>query len=117
MNIWEILRARLEGDVAVAGNREGVRRAATVMAEAIERLDFARMGQALEGEWTARRRLAPVVSTPLLESAVAAARAAGAGGGEGRRAAGGGGVPVPPPPAGPPRPPPAPPPLGEGPPP
>jgi D-glycero-alpha-D-manno-heptose-7-phosphate kinase len=90
MNNWEILRARLEGDLAVAENLEGVRRAAVVMAEAIERLDFARMGQALEQEWAARRRLAPVVSTPLIESAITAAVSAGAWGGKACGAGGGG---------------------------
>jgi D-glycero-alpha-D-manno-heptose-7-phosphate kinase len=91
MNNWEILRARLEGDPAVAENLEGVRRAAVVMAAAVERLDFARMGQALESEWAARRRLAPVVSTPLIERVflspeerTAAVRRALAGLGQGR---------------------------------
>jgi D-glycero-alpha-D-manno-heptose-7-phosphate kinase len=90
MNNWEILRARLEGDPAVAKNLEGVRRAAAVMAEAVERLDFARMGQALESEWAARRRLAPVVSTPFIERAIAAAITAGAWGGKACGAGGGG---------------------------
>jgi D-glycero-alpha-D-manno-heptose-7-phosphate kinase len=90
MNNWEILRARLEGDPAVAENLEGVRRAAAVMAAAVEQLDFARMGKALEGEWAARRRLAPVVSTPLIERAIAAAVAAGAWGGKACGAGGGG---------------------------
>jgi D-glycero-alpha-D-manno-heptose-7-phosphate kinase len=90
MNNWEILRARLEGDQDVAENLEGVRRAAVAMAEAVERLDFARMGQALEREWAARRRLAPVVSTPLIERAIAAAVAAGAWGGKACGAGGGG---------------------------
>lgn len=90
MNNWEILRARLEGDPAVAENLEGVRRAAVVMAAAVERLDFARMGQALESEWAARRRLAPVVSTPLIERAIAAAVGAGAWGGKACGAGGGG---------------------------
>jgi D-glycero-alpha-D-manno-heptose-7-phosphate kinase len=90
MNNWEILRARLEGDLAVAENLEGVRRAAEAMAAAVERLDFARMGQVLGAEWAARRRLAPVVSTPTIESAIAAAAAAGAWGGKACGAGGGG---------------------------
>jgi D-glycero-alpha-D-manno-heptose-7-phosphate kinase len=60
------------------------------MAEAIERLDFARMGRALASEWAARRRLAPVVSTPLIERAIATAVGAGAWGGKACGAGGGG---------------------------
>jgi D-glycero-alpha-D-manno-heptose-7-phosphate kinase len=90
MNNWQILRARLEGDLAVAENLEGVRRAAEAMSEAIRRSDFPRMGKALAEEWQARRRLAPVVSTPLIERAIAAAVEAGAWGGKACGAGGGG---------------------------
>ncbi len=90
MNNWQILRARLEGDRAVAENLEGVRLAAEAMAEAVRRSDFPRMGEALGEEWQARRRLAPVVSTPLIERAIAAAVQAGAWGGKACGAGGGG---------------------------
>ena len=90
MNNWQILRARLEGDRAVAEGLEGVRRAAEAMSEAIQRADFPRMGEALGKEWQARRRLAPVVSTPLIDRAIAAAVHAGAWGGKACGAGGGG---------------------------
>ncbi len=90
MNNWQILRARLEGDRAIAQNLEGVRRAAQAMSEAIRRSDFAGMGKALGQEWEARRRLAPVVSTPLVERAIDAAIEAGAWGGKACGAGGGG---------------------------
>lgn len=90
MNNWEIFRARLEGDDAVAARLESVRRAAVRMAESIETMDFSAMGRALAEEWDARRDLAPVVSTPTIECAVAAARAAGAWGGKACGAGGGG---------------------------
>jgi D-glycero-alpha-D-manno-heptose-7-phosphate kinase len=90
MNNWEILRARLEGDRAVAESLEGVRRAAAAMAEAIRDTDFAAMGKALGQEWEARRRLAPVVSTPTIERAIAVAIAAGAWSGKACGAGGGG---------------------------
>src|SRR5262245_18935557 len=57
MNNWEIFRARLEGDRAVAERLEGVRVAARRMADAAARRDFAAMGEALRSEWDARRRL------------------------------------------------------------
>ena len=90
MNNWEIFRARLEGDAEVAARLEGVRVASVRMAEAAAARDFAAMGAALAAEWEARRRLAPVVSTPAIERAVAAARQAGAWGGKACGAGGGG---------------------------
>jgi D-glycero-alpha-D-manno-heptose-7-phosphate kinase len=48
------------------------------------------MGEALADAWEARRRLAPVVSTPLIERAIAAARKAGAWSGKACGAGGGG---------------------------
>jgi D-glycero-alpha-D-manno-heptose-7-phosphate kinase len=48
------------------------------------------MGRALSEEWAARRDLAPVVSSPSIERAIAAAREAGAWGGKACGAGGGG---------------------------
>ena len=90
MNNWEILRSRLEGDPRVAAEIEKVRLAAVAMADAAARSDFSAMGAALAREWDARRRLAPVVSTPLIERAIAAAREAGAWAGKACGAGGGG---------------------------
>lgn len=90
MNNWEILRARLEGDERVAREIEGVRRAAVSMADAAARHDFPAMGAALAAEWEARRRLAPVVSTVLIDRAIAEARGEGAWGGKACGAGGGG---------------------------
>jgi D-glycero-alpha-D-manno-heptose-7-phosphate kinase len=90
MNNWEIFRARLEGDHDVAARLEEVRLAAREMAEAVEALDFRAMGSALGREWAARRRLAPVVSSPSLEEAIDCAVTAGAWAGKACGAGGGG---------------------------
>ena len=93
MNNWEVFRSRLEGDLRVTEHLEGVRRAAAAMAAAVSNggaQDFAAMGTALAQEWEARRRLAPVVSTPAMEVAIAAAIAGGAWAGKGCGAGGGG---------------------------
>jgi D-glycero-alpha-D-manno-heptose-7-phosphate kinase len=90
MNNWEVFRARLEGDRAVAAALEEVRRAAVSMAEATSAGDFPAMGRALADEWDARRRLAPVVSTPSIEEGIAAGRRAGAWAGKACGAGGGG---------------------------
>jgi len=90
MNNWEVLRGRLEGDAAIAREIEAIRVAARAMADAAVREDFAAMGRALGQEWSARRRLAPVVSTPAIERAIDAAVAAGAWAGKACGAGGGG---------------------------
>lgn len=90
MNNWEVLRSRLEGDLRIAAELEGVRRAAEAMAEAAARGDFPAMGRALGEEWEARRRLAPVVSTPAIERAIETAVGAGAWAGKACGAGGGG---------------------------
>ena len=90
MNNWEIFRSRLEGDRAVTERLEEVRRAAARMAEAVAGRDFPAMGRALGEEWDARRRLAPVVSTPGIERAIASACDAGAWSGKACGAGGGG---------------------------
>ena len=90
MNNWEVYRARLEGDAAVAKHLEQVREAAAAMAAGLRELSFPAMGSALSQEWAARRLLAPVVSTPTIERAIAAAVGAGAWGGKACGAGGGG---------------------------
>ncbi len=90
MNNWEIFRARLEGDREVATRLDGVALAAREMAEAADTADFRAMGAALKREWEARRRLAPVVSSPGIEAAIAAALGAGAWGAKACGAGGGG---------------------------
>ncbi len=90
MNNWEVFRARLEGDRAVAAALEDVRRAAVSMAAATSAEDFPAMGRALADEWEARRRLAPVVSTPSIEAGIEAGRRAGAWAGKVCGAGGGG---------------------------
>ena len=90
MNNWEIFRARMEGDHVVAGHLDEVRDAAAEMSDAAEAEDFRAMGAALGREWAARRRLAPVVSSPGIEAAIAAAVAGGAWAGKACGAGGGG---------------------------
>ena len=90
MNNWEIFRSRLEGDLGVAARLDDVRAAAREMAEAAEVEDFRAMGAALKREWEARRRLAPVVSSPRIEEVVDRALDAGAWGAKACGAGGGG---------------------------
>jgi D-glycero-alpha-D-manno-heptose-7-phosphate kinase len=90
MNNWEVFRRRLEGDESVARSLDEIASAARGMAAAAERSEFPAMGRALRDEWAARRELAPVVSSPEIERAIATALAAGAWGGKACGAGGGG---------------------------
>jgi D-glycero-alpha-D-manno-heptose-7-phosphate kinase len=90
MNNWEIFRARMEGDHLVAARLDEVRDAALEMADAAAHEDFPSMGAALAREWDARRRLAPVVSSPAIEEAIESAVSAGAWAGKACGAGGGG---------------------------
>jgi D-glycero-alpha-D-manno-heptose-7-phosphate kinase len=90
MNNWEVFRRRLEGDAGVARSLDSIARAAREMAAAARRKDFPAMGRALKDEWQARRELAPVVSSPAIERAIARALEAGAWGGKACGAGGGG---------------------------
>ena len=90
MNNWEIYRARLEGDRDVARGLDDIAAVAREMEDAVTAGDFRAMGSALRREWEARRRLAPVVSSPAIERAIGAALEAGAWGGKACGAGGGG---------------------------
>ncbi|MFN2386385.1 MAG: hypothetical protein ABR576_08895 [Thermoanaerobaculia bacterium] len=90
MNNWEIFQARLDGNREVANRLEEVRIAAEAMERAVLAGDLEAMGRALGEEWAARRRLAPVVSSPGIERAIGAATDAGAWAGKACGAGGGG---------------------------
>ena len=90
MNNWEVFRRRLEGDAGVTRSLDSIAAAAREMAAATRKGDFPAMGRALKDEWLARRELAPVVSSPVIDRAVAAAIGAGAWGGKACGAGGGG---------------------------
>ena len=90
MNNWEVFRRRLEGDAGVTRSLDSIAAAAREMAAATRKSDFPAMGRALKDEWLARRELAPVVSSPVIDRAVTAALGAGAWGGKACGAGGGG---------------------------
>ncbi len=89
-NNWQVVRRRLEGEAAVTELFAGIAAAAGEIAPALEAGDLRRVGELMSREWSYRRRLAPGISTPLLESLIAAALAAGAWGGKACGAGGGG---------------------------
>lgn len=90
---WEVIRRRLDGqDRALIGLFDRLVEAAGAMAAALAAGDLPAAGRALGDEWSARRQLAPGVSTPTVERMLDAAVAAGAWGGKVCGAGGGGSV-------------------------
>lgn len=86
---WDVYRARVDGDAAVARALDRIVEAATACRHALLACDAHAVAHALEAEWAARRQLAPAVSAPEIDHLIAAglgagalaAKACGAGGG------------------------------------
>jgi D-glycero-alpha-D-manno-heptose-7-phosphate kinase len=77
-NNWEIMKRHLDGDRHVFDCFERIRDTAAAMRAALERGDWTEAGRHLADEWETRKRLAPGVTTPLVERLMARAQAAGA---------------------------------------
>jgi D-glycero-alpha-D-manno-heptose-7-phosphate kinase len=77
-NNWAITKAHIDGDPQVFECFERIRDTAARMRDALIAGDWQRVGTAIDEEWENRRRLAPGVSTPLIDDLIARARGAGA---------------------------------------
>ena len=77
-NNWEIMKRHIDGDAHVFDCFERIRDTAAAMRAALERGDWDQTAGALRDEWANRKRLAPGVSTPLIDDLIARAMAAGA---------------------------------------
>ena len=77
-NNWEITKKHLDGDRHVFECFERIRDTAAAMRERLASGDWDGVGAALAEEWDNRKRLAPGVSTPAIDSLIARALAAGA---------------------------------------
>ena len=77
-NNWEITKKHLDGDRHVFECFERIRDTAAAMRERLASGDWDGVGAALAEEWNNRKRLAPGVSTPAIDSLIARAMAAGA---------------------------------------
>lgn len=90
INNWDVMIRRLNRDPAVSAAFDGIRDAALGVREGLERADWAAVARHLAAEWTHRKRLAPGVTTPAIDSLLARAAAAGATAGKVCGAGGGG---------------------------
>ena len=77
-NNWEITKKHIDGDPHVFDCFERIRDTAAAMRAALVRGDWDATGRAIAEEWENRKRLAPGVTTPLIDELIARALAAGA---------------------------------------
>ncbi len=77
-NNWEITKRHLDGDRQVFDCLERIRDTAAALRVALERGDWDEVGRQIALEWGNRKRLAPGVSTPDIDSLSGRAVAAGA---------------------------------------
>ena len=89
-NNWEITKRHIDGDAHVFDCFERIRDTAAAMRDALVRADWDAVGRALFTEWENRKRLAPGVTTPLIDDLLQRAHAAGAVAGKACGAGGGG---------------------------
>lgn len=90
INNWDVFKKRIDGDGGVIEAFTAIGQAAHDMRRAFRHRDWPDVAAALDREWTARKRLAPGVTTPAIDAMLAQARAAGAWAGKVCGAGGGG---------------------------
>ena len=76
-NNWEIMKRHIDGDRHVFECFDRIVEAAVGVREALTRGDWADVAVQITMEWEARKRLAPGVTTPMIETLITGAFAAG----------------------------------------
>lgn len=77
-NNWEITKKHIDGDREIFDCFERIRDASSRMRAALVAGDWDEVGRQIAAEWATRKRLAPGVTTPDIESLIAGAMRAGA---------------------------------------
>jgi D-glycero-alpha-D-manno-heptose-7-phosphate kinase len=77
-NNWDITRRYLDGDRRLFDCFERIRDTAAAMRAALEKSDWDEVGRQVAAEWDNRKRLAPTVTTAVIDDLIARAGAAGA---------------------------------------
>jgi D-glycero-alpha-D-manno-heptose-7-phosphate kinase len=77
-NNWDITKRHIDGDHHVFDCFERIRDTSIAMREALARSDWDEIGRQIAREWDNRKRLAPGVTTPMIDDLVNRAIAAGA---------------------------------------
>ena len=87
-NNWEIMKKHIDGDPLVVECFDRIRDAAAAVRDALVRADWPEAGRAMTDDWETRKRLAPGVSTSVIDDLIERATRAGA---EGAKVCGAGG--------------------------
>jgi D-glycero-alpha-D-manno-heptose-7-phosphate kinase len=77
-NNWDITKRHLDGDREIFDCFERIRDTAAAMRTALLKNDWDEVGRQIATEWNTRKRLAPGVTTPAIDTLIARATAAGA---------------------------------------
>ena len=77
-NNWDITKRHIDGDRHIFDCFERIRDTAAAMREALTRGNWDEVGRQIAIEWNNRKRLAPGVTTPIIEDLILRASAAGA---------------------------------------
>src|SRR5207237_1294105 len=77
-NNWEIVKRHIDGDRHVFDCFERIRDAAAALRQALCAGDWEGVARQIDAEWTARKLLAPGVTTRAIDALIARAKAAGA---------------------------------------
>jgi D-glycero-alpha-D-manno-heptose-7-phosphate kinase len=78
MNNWTITKRHLDGDREIFDCFERIRDTAAALRDALSKADWDAVGHAITEEWSNRKRLAPTVTTPIIDDLMARAVRAGA---------------------------------------
>lgn len=90
INNWEVNKAHIDGDKAVYKNFNRIVAIANAMRGALEKSDWTEVARLLREEWTNRKKNAPGITTPLIDSLVETTKKSGAKGAKVCGAGGGG---------------------------
>ena len=90
INNWDVTKRHIDGDAGVQLSFARIRDIAAAMRAALERRDWTEVGRQIGAEWENRKKLAPGVTTPEIDSMLGAAQRAGAISGKVCGAGGGG---------------------------
>ena len=90
INNWEVMKGHINGDKSIHRNFDRIAAIACAMRVALEKHDWADAGRLMREEWSWRRRNAPGISTPLIDSLITTAQRAGSIGAKVCGAGGGG---------------------------
>ncbi|MDP9054077.1 MAG: GHMP kinase [Acidobacteriota bacterium] len=90
INNWKVMKGHIDRDKSIHRNFDLIAGIATAMRRAVEQNDWEEAGRLMRAEWSARRKNAPGITTPLIDRLVSTTRRAGSMGAKACGAGGGG---------------------------